>query len=116
MADLNSKVGLGVRGKSTTSRWAEESRKQARDSGELPHEFLLRVSRGDVITIKEFDGDEIKEKTYYPSFQDRIDAAQLCANYFAPKLSAQQTESLDPVSEMTDEELNRQLAELSGGQ
>lgn len=107
-------VGLGKKGRSPTSRWAEDSRKQARDSGELPHEFLLRVARGEPIEIVELeeDGSPI-EKTVYPTFADRVEAANQCANYYAPKLTAQQVESLDPVAEMTDEELDRKLAELN---
>jgi hypothetical protein len=63
----------------------------------------------------EIDDDGIpQEKTIYPTFTDRVDAANQCANYYAPKLTAQQVESLDPVAEMTDEELDRKLAELDG--
>lgn len=105
--------GLGKKGRSATSRWAEDSRKLARESGELPHEFLLRVARGEPIETVELAEDGTPtEKTIYPTFSDRVDAANQCANYFAPKLTAQQVENMDPVAEMTDEELDRKLAEL----
>lgn len=104
----------GITKRTTSSRWAEESRKQARESGELPHEFLLRVARGEPIDIVELNEEGLRiAKIYYPTFSDRVECANACANYFAPKLTAQQTESMDPVSEMTDEELNRKLAEFN---
>jgi hypothetical protein len=106
-------VGLGKKGKTATSRWAEESRIKARESGELPHEFLLRIARGEPIEHMTTDEDGcVRGVTIYPDFESRIDAANQCANYFAPKLTSQQVENLDPVTEMTDEELNRKLAEL----
>ena len=55
------------------------SAKQIRDwafrSGEMPHVFLLKVSRGDRI------GNE------WPTFEQRVDAAKACAPYFAPKIA-----------------------------
>ncbi len=46
-----------------------------RAKGELPHEFLARVARGEAI-----DG-------YQPTFAERQAAASAAAPYFAPKLS-----------------------------
>ena len=48
----------------------------AKSTGELPHEFLLRVVRGETI-------DE-----QIPSLEQRIAAAVSVAPYFAPKLAA----------------------------
>ncbi len=115
MADLSARTGLGMRGKSQSARWAEESRKRARESGDLPHEFLLSICRGEPIEVTEMDEEGvIVQKTYYPTFTDRVEAAQACANFFAPKLTAQQTETMDPVSELSDEDIDRQLAQLEG--
>lgn len=110
---MGAPVGLGQRGKSQSGRWAEESRRRAREGGELPHEFLLRLSRGepiDYVTLQE-DGS-LKEMTYYPTIGDRVEAAQSCANYFAPKLVAQQVENMDPLQDMSDEDIDRKLAEF----
>lgn len=49
---------------------------QAKATGELPHEFLLRVVRGDRID------DQV------PTLEQRIAAAVSVAPYFAPKLAA----------------------------
>ena len=48
----------------------------AKSTGELPHEFLLRVVRGECI-----DG-------LVPTLEQRISAAVSAAPYFAPKLAA----------------------------
>lgn len=52
----------------------------ARATGELPHEFLLRVARGEPI---EHAGSIIQ-----PNFDYRFAAAQAAAPYFAPKLAS----------------------------
>ena len=49
---------------------------QAKSTGELPHEFLLRVVRGECI-------DDL-----VPTLEQRISAAVSAAPYFAPKLTA----------------------------
>ena len=48
----------------------------AKSTGELPHEFLLRVVRGECI-----DG-------LVPTLEQRISAAVSAAPYFAPRLAA----------------------------
>lgn len=57
--------------------------KQYAAQGELPHEFLLRVSRGEVITW----GVGKSQKNIIPTFEQRLDAAKAGASYFAPKLA-----------------------------
>lgn len=58
------------------NRLIKENVEKAKTTGELPHEFLLRISRGEDI-----DG-------YTPNFQERVSAAQAVAPYFAPKLAS----------------------------
>lgn len=115
MADLSARTGLGQRGKGATGRWAEESRKRARETGELPHEFLLRVARGEGIDLIEEREGQLIERTYYPNFTDRVEAATSCANYFAPKLTAQQVENIDGAAELSDEDIARQIDALMSG-
>jgi hypothetical protein len=55
---------------------SQEARVKAQETGELPHEFLLRVMRGEDI-----DGNQ-------PEFKDRMAAAVAAAPYYAPKLSS----------------------------
>jgi hypothetical protein len=58
------------------SKMAKKARTEAAASGELPHEFLLRISRGE-----EVGG-------FRPEFKDRMAAAIAAAPYFAPKMAA----------------------------
>jgi hypothetical protein len=62
------------RPKSLTFMTAAQLRDWALRSGEMPHIFLLRVSRGETI-----DGHK-------PSFETRIEAARFCAPYLIPRL------------------------------
>lgn len=73
----------------------------ARAQGQLPHEFLLAVSRGE------------KFGNHEPTFLERIDAAKAAAQFYAPRLAAtelsgevtQRTISAEP---MSDDEWERQ--------
>lgn len=57
---------------------------EAEKSGELPHMFLLRVSRGEYITHG--------NREVLPDFKMRLRAAEMAASFFAPKLAlVQQT-------------------------
>ena len=58
------------------TRRTREIADRAATAGELPHEFLLRIVRGEAI-----DG-------MVPTFADRLDAAKAAAPYFAPRLAA----------------------------
>lgn len=55
--------------------------------GELPHEFLLRVARGQKIQHGE-DPITGEPLFFQPSREERIDCAKAAAPYFAPRLSA----------------------------
>lgn len=48
---------------------------KAAESGILPHEFLLSVTRGEVVG------------GHTPTFEERLEAAKAAAPYFAPKLA-----------------------------
>lgn len=79
-------------------------RRLARQTGELPHEFLLRVSRGEVIEVQKRDPDDptlFFTEQVVPDLPMRIDAAKACAPYFAPKLSIQQVD-VSGVAELND--------------
>ena len=78
------------------NKTSREQRDRAAESGLLPHEFLLAVTRGETI------GD------YVPTFQERLEAAKAAAPFFAPKLSAIDANLITsqvPLDSMTDEEL-----------
>lgn len=55
---------------------SQKARDEAAKTGELPHEFLLRVSRGETVA------------GYTPTFNERVDAAKAAAPYYAPKLGS----------------------------
>ena len=79
--------------------------KQARAAGILPHEWLLKVCRGDMIeqrtkvceyyksgTMKGMiKSEEWVLDTYYPTFPERLDAAKHASPYYAPRLATQAT-------------------------
>ena len=75
MARGGYRVGAG-RPKGAVAKITEEAVAKAKEGGELPHQFLLRIVRGDSV------GGEV------PSIQMRIAAAVAAAPYFAPKLAA----------------------------
>lgn len=90
----NGKNGTGLKGKNpnshkgrktgTPNRMSKEIREKAAESGELPHEFMLRVMRlGPGGKIKEGTPDE-----YILTWDDIKWAASGCINYYAPKLSS----------------------------
>lgn len=58
------------------TKMAKEARTKAQATGQLPHEFLLSIVRGEAV-------DDV-----VPKLADRIDAAKAAAPYFAPRMSA----------------------------
>lgn len=75
-------------------------RQAAAETGLLPHEWLLKVSRGEGIEhtyykIEYNKNGTVKEKKIvtelvFADFATRIDAAKAAAPYYAPKLALQQ--------------------------
>lgn len=82
-----------------TSKAAIAAAKLAKEAGLLPHEWLLKVARGEPVSHKQWkitndkNGREIKrelvEVEYYADFMTRIDAAKAAAPYYAPRLASQ---------------------------
>lgn len=70
------------------------------ETGELPHEFLLRVMRGEIevsvpiqVDVKDENGKRTGEKVtewvkQVPDLAMRVDAAKAAAPFYAPKLAA----------------------------
>lgn len=69
------------------------------ETGLLPHEWLLKVSRGEGIVHKrwvvQYDKNgkekskELVEEEVYADFPTRIDAAKAAAPFYAPRLAVQ---------------------------
>lgn len=75
MARGGKRPGAG-RPQGRVNAMSQKAREEAAKTGQLPHEFLLAVSRGE------------KVGEYEPTFEDRLDAAKAAAPYYAPKLAA----------------------------
>jgi hypothetical protein len=80
-------------------------------NGELPHEFLLRIVRGE--EIRHGKDKETGQPIYVtPTIEQRIECAKAAAPYFAPKLS-----TIEVVKNLTDDNLDdiiKAAAEGSG--
>lgn len=89
-------------------------RKLARDSGELPHEFLLRITRGEIIRQQVPSKDDptvYEEIELVPDLAMRVDAAKAAAPFFAPKLAVQHVEvgGLGDLQDLSVDELQARL-------
>lgn len=69
---------------------SREAVEHAKSTGELPHIFLLRVARGEIIEQKIMNSLTGELSTVYvaPPFEVRVDVAKAVAPYFQPKLAA----------------------------
>lgn len=91
------------------SKLSKEAREKAAATGILPHEFLLMVTRGEVITTKYLDEEgNVQERVEEIDLEKRIEAAKASAPYFAPKISAIQF-----LNGANDDELNQLIAQLT---
>lgn len=94
------------RPKGALNKLSNAAREHAAATGELPHMFLLRITRGEVISTDVMDPvtGELRKVYQVPDLPMRMDAAKAAAPYFAPKLSA-----VEVATSLTDEELNLML-------
>lgn len=91
----------------------QQAKEQSAYTGELPHEWLARVARGDTIRQKRLvivyynsgpkKGEEKErvyiEEDYQPSFSERSEAARAAAPFFAPRLATQTVKTDDKTTE-----------------
>ena len=92
-----------------TNRMAIEAREKAKATGDLPHEFLLRIARGEAIyrDVVDRDGSTKRVLEVY-DFEDRKDAAKAAAPYYAPKIS-----TVEVIKGVPDDELDSIIAQLA---
>lgn len=98
MAVGGARPGAG-RPKGRTNSVTAKAREAAAETGLLPHEWLLKVSRGEPVLQKRWvikydkSGKEVSrelvEEEVYADFPTRIDAAKSAAPFYAPKLAVQ---------------------------
>lgn len=102
----------GGRPKGSVQKVTAQAREAAMETGLLPHEWLLKVSRGEPIEQKRWvikydakgneKGRELITEEVYADFPTRIDAAKAASPYYAPRLAVQNvsiTGNTDAVSE-----------------
>tara|TARA_R110000868_G_scaffold71284_1_gene208962 strand:- start:582 stop:962 length:381 start_codon:yes stop_codon:yes gene_type:complete len=99
MATFGGKQPGAGRPKGALSKVTAKSKQVAQETGLLPHEWLLAVSRGEGIVHKRWvvkhdtKGKEVSrdlvEEVIYADFPTRIDASKAAAPFYAPKLAAQ---------------------------
>ena len=87
------------RPKGALSKVTAKAKQAAMETGLLPHEWLLQVSRGEGIKHKrwvvKYDAKgneksrELIEEEVYADFPTRIDAAKAASPYYAPRLAVQ---------------------------
>lgn len=95
------------RAKGQPNKISRRARAEAAGQGLLPHEWLLKVTRGEPVEQKEhepvLDASGVPKldkynkpvmmlvtRDYYATFSERLDAAKSAAPYYAPRLAAQQ--------------------------
>ena len=98
MAVGGARPGAG-RPKGRTNSVTAKARESATETGLLPHEWLLKVSRGEAIEQKRWvtkydkNGKEVSRELVteqvYADFPTRIDASKAAAPFYAPKLAVQ---------------------------
>lgn len=94
------------------TRLAREAIDKAQGAGMLPHEFLLAISQGRVVTRriphpdpdKAADGITVEIAEEY-GFPERMDAAKAAAPYYAPKIS-----TVEVIHGVSDEQLDEFIA------
>jgi hypothetical protein len=87
------------RPKGSVTKVTAKAREAAMETGLLPHEWLLKVSRGEGIKHKRWvvkydtkgneKSRELVEEEVYADFPTRIDAAKAASPYYAPRLAVQ---------------------------
>ncbi len=98
MAGGGRQPGAG-RPKGALSKVTAKAKQAAMETGLLPHEWLLKVSRGEGIAHKRWvvkydakgneKSKELVEEEVYADFPTRIDAAKAAAPFYAPRLAVQ---------------------------
>lgn len=79
-------------------------------TGQLPHEILLSMARGEIQTEQYYDAasGEIMTRLVTIDLEGRRDAAKAAAPYYAPKMA-----TVELIKTGTDDELDAIIAELA---
>lgn len=123
MAAGGARPGAG-RPKGASQKVSTIARKQAAAEGLLPHEWLLKISRGEpvkqrvqvgVVERGAKKGEPVyREVDVYPDFNTRIDAAKSAAPFYAPRYTTTAVKTAGGSGDSLAEVL-RELAEQLPG-
>ena len=113
------------RPKGSVQKLTTQAREQAKEMGLLPHEWLLKITRGepivqsrwvDVVDSKgKITGREVITGLVYPDLQMRQDSAKAAAPYYAPRLATQVVTIRgreDLLNSFTDQQLDEAIIAL----
>lgn len=113
------------RPKGSVQKITAQAREEAKATGLLPHEWLLKVARGEPIEQKRWvikhdkKGNVISKELVtdivYPDLPMRQDSAKAAAPYYAPRLAAQTVDmnATMGLHKLSDEELDAKLSVLA---
>lgn len=91
------------------SKIAAQARERAQETGQLPHEILLDMARGEPQLQIEVDAQGRRtEKWVSIDLDARRDAAKAAAPYYAPKIS-----TVEVIGGVADEQLDEFIARLA---
>lgn len=126
MATHGGKREGGGRKLGAVQKVTNQAREEAAKTGLLPHEWLLKVARGEPIEQTfwkdeldargNFKGKKLVTEEVYPSLEMRADSAKAAAPYYAPRLATQVITLRgreDLLNSMTDDQLEKAISELS---
>lgn len=111
--DQTEKRGRG-RPEGSMSKLAKEARERAQATGQLPHEILLDMARGNPQPLKKatMDLDGVIEMKItgweVPNMDQRRDAAKAAAPYYAPKIS-----TVEVISGASDDDLDQLIKQFA---
>jgi hypothetical protein len=92
----------GGRPKGSLNKMAREAREAAQATGLLPHQILLKMARGELITVRFVQPDgKVVERQECCDMDGMRDAAKSAAPYYAPRLNA-----IELNKDLTDDELD----------
>ena len=124
MAVGGKRAGAG-RPKGSVQKITAQAREEAKATGLLPHEWLLKVARGEPIEQKRWEAKHDKKGNVvskelitdivYPDLPMRQDSAKAAAPFYAPKLAAQTVDmnATMGVHKLSDKELDAKLMLLA---
>lgn len=104
MENTEVKRGRG-RPAGSLGKLAREARAQAERTGQLPHEILLDIARGEVMFAKTMVNGVLTRVAQHPDLQMRKDAARDAAPYYAPKIA-----TVEVIQGVTDADLDEIIA------